>query len=78
MSIEIIISIVGALSALTVAAVGAVMVNKNNNKLQIRKLKESHYISFFEALHNNAANNDEQSLEQYTYYRDKLLLVGCE
>lgn len=36
---EIIISVVGAMSAILVAVVGAVLSNKNSNKLQLRKLK---------------------------------------
>lgn len=76
---EIVISVIGALSAIVVATVGAFMANKNSNVLQIRKLKQEHYILFFEALHNNAAYNGEHNtLEKYTFYRDKLFVVGSE
>lgn len=76
---EIIISVVGAMSAILVAVVGAVLSNKNSNKLQLRKLKEEHYISYIEALHNLAASNsNSKAVSEYTYHRDKLLVVGSE
>ena len=76
---EIVISIIGALSAVAVATVGAFMANKNSNVLQIRKLKEEHYISYMEALHNLATdNNDRELVSKYTYHRDKLFIVGSE
>lgn len=76
---EIIISILGAVSAILVAVLGAVLSNKNNNKLQIRKLKEDHYISYVEALHNLAAKNgDQENISKYTFHRDKLLVVASE
>lgn len=76
---EIVISVIGALSAIIVATVGALMANKNSNVLQIRKLKEDHYISYVEALHNLAGNNNDSELVgNYTYHRDKLLIVGSE
>ena len=47
--------------------------------LQLRKLKEEHYISYIEALHNLAANNSSRdAILKYTYHRDKLLIVGSE
>jgi len=77
--VEIIISISGAIAAILVAVVGALLSNKNNNTLQLRKLKEEHYTSYFEALHNLAANNsDREATAKYTYCRDKLLIVGDE
>lgn len=76
---ETIISILGAISAILVAVVGAVLANNNSNRLQIRKLKEEHYILYIEALHNLAAkNSDRESVSKYTYHRDKLLVVGSE
>ncbi len=76
---EIVISILGAISAIMVAVIGAVLSNKNSNTLQLRKLKEDHYISYVEALHNLAADNSSQSaIQKYTYHRDKLLIVASE
>ncbi len=47
--------------------------------LQLRKLKEEHYISYIESLHNLAANNSSRdAILKYTYHRDKLLIVGSE
>jgi len=56
---EIIIPVLGAISAILVAVVGVVLSNKNSNKLQIRKLKEEHYISYIETLHNLVTNNND-------------------
>lgn len=79
MNIEIIISIIGAVSAVVVATVGAFMANKNSNVLQIRKMREEHYISYIEALHNLASDSSNREfLSRYTYFRDKLLIVGSE
>jgi len=76
---EIIISVLGAISAVIVAVIGAVLSNKNSNMLQLRKLKEDHYISYIESLHNLAANNSSRdAISKYTYHRDKLLIVGSE
>lgn len=75
----LLISIVGALTAILVATIGALLANKNNNIMQIRKLKQEHYISFFESLHNIVAHPNEQSfLGKYTFYRDKLFIVASE
>jgi len=41
---ELYISIVGAVVAILVSILGALLANKNNIKLQTRKLKEEHYI----------------------------------
>lgn len=76
---EIIISVLGAISAVIVAVIGAVLSNRNSNMLQLRKLKEEHYISYIESLHNLAANNNSRdAISKYTYHRDKLLIVGSE
>lgn len=76
---EIIISVLGAISAVIVAVIGAILSNKNSNMLQLRKLKEEHYISYIESLHNLAANNSSRdAILKYTYHRDKLLIVGSE
>ena len=75
----IVISVFGAISAIIVAIIGAVLSNKNSNILQLRKLKEEHYISYIEALHNLAANNSSKdAIIEYTYHRDKLLIIGSE
>lgn len=58
---EIIISVLDAISAVIVAVTGAILSNKNSNMLQLRKLKEEHYISYIESLHNLAANNSSRA-----------------
>ena len=76
---EILISVLGAISAIIVAVVGAFLSNKNSNILQLRNLKEAHYISYIEALHNLAVqNNNQEAIAKYTYYRDKLVIIGSE
>ena len=76
---EIIISVLGAISAVIVAVIGAILSKKNSNMFQLRKLKEEHYISYIESLHNLAANNSSRdAISKYTYHRDKLLIVGSE
>ena len=76
---DIIISVLGAISAIAVSIIGAVLTKKNSDLLQLRKLKEEHYISYIEALHNLAANNiSKDAITRYTYHRDKLLIVGSE
>jgi len=76
---EIIISIVGASTAILIAIVGAILSHRHNKDLQIAKLKEEHYVSYIAALHNLASNNrDIPHLREYTYRRDKLLIVGSE
>lgn len=73
------ISVIGAVSAVTVAVVGAVLSNKNSNMLELKRLKEEHYTSYIEALHMLASKNgDRIAIEKYTLYRDKLLVVGSE
>jgi len=76
---ELVISVLGAITAILVAVIGAILSNNNSNTLQLRKLKEEHYISYIEALHNLAAQNSDRNLiSTYTYHRDKLLIVGSE
>ena len=52
---ELYISIIGAIVAIIVSVLGAILANKNTIILQTRKLKEEHYIAYIEALHNYAA-----------------------
>ena len=76
---DIIISVIGALTAIIVASVGAFLANRNSNILQLRKLKEAHYVSYIEALHNlGAENQKKESIQNYTYYRDKLFIIANE
>lgn len=76
---EIIISILGALTAIIVAVVGALLSYRSSNKLQILELKEEHYIAYVAALHNLGSNNTkDEYIQQYTFCRDSLLLVGSE
>ncbi len=76
---ELILSGLGAMTAILVSLIGAFLTYRNNNILQLRKLKEDHYISYIEALHNLASQNKNvEYLSKYSYYRDKLLIVGGE
>ncbi len=76
---EIAISVLGAMTAIIVAVIGAILSNKNSNTLQLRKLKEEHYMQYFEALHSLASQNSSRdAMAKYTYCRDKMLIVGSE
>ncbi|MBV7269014.1 hypothetical protein [Winogradskyella luteola] len=75
---ELLISILGAITAITVSAIGALLANKNSLILQIRKLKEEHYTSFVESLHNHTANDNEESLTRFVLARDKMFLIASE
>jgi hypothetical protein len=79
MTTEIIISLFGAGTALIVSFIGAFLANRNSITLQTRKLKEEHYITFIEALHNLAAHNGNQfSLEKVAFSRDRMLIIASE
>jgi len=79
MTIEIYISIFGALTAIIVSIVGALLTKRNSIILQTRKLKESHYVAYIEAPHSLASNNQSsQASKDYTFNRDKLFLVASE
>lgn len=79
MTIEIYISIFGALTAIIVSIVGALLTKRNSIILQTRKLKESNYVAYIEALHSLASNNQSsQASKDYTFNRDKLFLVASE
>jgi hypothetical protein len=56
-STTLLISLLGAFSAITVSIIGSWYANRNNMVLQTRKLKEDHYVSYIEALHGLAADN---------------------
>ena len=76
---EIIISILGAVTAIVVAMIGAILSNKNNNVFQLRKLREDHYISYIESIHNLASDNkNQEKMSKYSYFRDKLFIVASE
>lgn len=79
MNTSILISIIGALSAVTVSIIGAWLANRNSIVLQTRKLKENHYIFFIESLHNLASENSNKEFNKnYAFARDKLLLIASE
>ena len=65
---ELYISIIGAIVAIIVSVLGAILANKNTIILQTRKLKEEHYIAYI----------DKDALKNYVYMRDKLLLIANE
>jgi hypothetical protein len=76
MTTEISISILGALSAITVSVIGAYLANKNSIVLQTRKLKEAHYVAYIEALHNLGVDKDTK--HGYVFARDKLFIIASE
>ncbi|WP_299550635.1 hypothetical protein [Seonamhaeicola sp.] len=78
METGILISILGAFSAIIVSLIGAWLANKNTIALQTRKLKEDHYIFYIEALHNLIADNIEDNINKYVFARDKLFLIANE
>ncbi|WP_341903074.1 hypothetical protein [Fluviicola taffensis] len=79
MSIPLLISILSGAVAITVSIIGAWFANRNSIILQTRKLKEEHYVAFLEALHNLASDNQSTKYgKEYTYARDKLLLIASE
>src|SRR5436189_4109382 len=75
----IIISILGAASAMIVSFIGAWLANRNSIILQTRKLKEEHYVAYIEAMHHLTSQNDNKTYgKNYTFTRDKLFLIGSE
>lgn len=77
--LPLVIAIVGAASAILVSLFGALLANRNNIRLQTRKLKEEHYIVFLEALHHLASdNNQKEHINNYVLKRDKLFLIANE
>jgi len=73
------ISILGAITAIFVSIIGAWLANRNSIILQTRKLKEEHYVSYIEALHHLAGdNNSSDIVERYVFARDKLFLIASE
>jgi hypothetical protein len=79
MTTTLLISVIGALSAIIVSLIGARLAYRNSIVLQIRKLKEEHYISYIEALHDLAAENENQeNMKKYVFTRDKLFIIADE
>lgn len=79
MTTAILISILGAISAITVSFIGAWLANRNSIVLQTRKLKEEHYVAYIEALHNLASENaNKNHTQKYVFVRDKLFLIASE
>ena len=77
MTTEMYISILGAVTAITVSVIGAFLANRNSIVLLTRKLKEEHYVAYFEALH-NLAENEKDVIKNYVFTRDKLFLIASE
>ena len=79
MTIEIFISIIGAITAIAVSIVGAWLANRNSIILQTRKLKEEHYVAYIESLHNLATTDkNNEIIKSYVLNRDKLFLIASE
>lgn len=74
---ELYISLIGAVVAICVSILGAILTNSNNIRLQKRKLKEEHYIAYVSALHNFATSNQNEHFKNvYTHSRDELMLFA--
>lgn len=80
MNTELTISIVGAIVAILVSVIGAVLANRNSIILQTRKLKESHYMDYITALHNYTTSNgaDKKAAFRYTESRNTLFTIASE
>ncbi len=79
MTTEVFISVLGALTAITVSFIGAWLANRNSIILQTKKLKEEHYVAYMEALHHLVGDNhDNNATEKYVFARDKLFLIASE
>ncbi len=74
---ELFISLLGAVVAISVAILGAILTNRNNIRLQKSKLKEEHYIAYISALHSVATDgNNEDFKNEFTRSRDELMLIA--
>ncbi len=79
MNITLIISIIGAFSAIIVSIIGAWLANRSSLILQARKLKEEHYVAYIEAVHNLSSDNNNKKYDtEYVFARDKLFLIASE
>lgn len=79
MTTEVLISILGATTAVTISVIGAWLANRNSIVLQTRKLKEQHYVSYMEALHNLATEEKNKEMtKNYVFACDKLFLIASE
>ena len=78
MEITLLISIIGASAAIAVSVIGVVFTNKNNIRLQTRKLKEEHYIKYMESLHHLSSDGNKINVSNYVFDRDKLFLIANE
>ena len=74
---ELFISLLGAVVAISVAILGAILTNRNNIRLQKSKLKEEHYIAYISALHCVATDaQNEDFKNEFTRSRDELMLIA--
>ncbi|WP_299768227.1 hypothetical protein [uncultured Dokdonia sp.] len=78
MSIELIISLLGVFTAIIVAVVGAYMARNNNIKLELRKLKESHYLGYIQALNTYGNLQSEDAFKELLSLRNNMLLIANE
>ena len=74
-SAQLTVAIIGGLVAITAAILGYWFTKSNNATLQIRKLKEEHYIAYIDAIHENIENS---SLAKYVKARNKVFLIASE
>ena len=77
MELSILISLIGASSAILVAAIGALLNKRNAVTLRTRQLKESHYINYINAIsHLSMDNNSRTYLREYASNRNNILVVA--
>lgn len=77
MELSILISLIGASSAILVAAIGALLNKKNAVTLRTRQLKESHYVNYINAIsHLSMDNNSRTYLREYASNRNNILVVA--
>lgn len=77
MNIELIISIVGAASAILVAVIGSLLARRSSLALQSQKLKEDYYLAYIEAIYLLSSDNTRpEYLDEYAASRNRLLVVA--
>jgi DNA polymerase elongation subunit (family B) len=76
---ELLIAVIGALTSVIIAIVGACLSIRQNIYIKNRQLKEEHYINYITCLHKLMSDNESKiAKENYTLARDTLFLVANE
>jgi hypothetical protein len=73
----ILISLVGAGSAIIVSIISALFIKNNSIILESRKLKENNYVKYIESLHNLAYdNNNKEFVNSYAFHRNMMFIIA--